>query len=77
MFMSRGFRGARTDVVTAFGPRTLKPLWEVVVPPKTIRGFPVLNHFSLTDDDRYMLLQLMSLASSIDVVDTKASGTEE
>lgn len=73
MFMSRGFRGQRTDVVTTFDSRTLTPLREVVVPPKTIRGFQDMNHFSLTDDGRFMLLQLMSPASSIGVVDLQAN----
>jgi methylamine dehydrogenase heavy chain len=73
MFMSRGLRGQRTDVVTTFDPRTLKPLREIVVPPKTIRGFQDMNHFSLTDDKRFMLLQLMSPASSIGVVDLPAN----
>ena len=73
MFMSRGFRGERTDVVTAYDPHTLSPLREVVVPPKTIRGFQDLNHFSLTDDHRFMLLQMLSPASSVGVVDVTAN----
>jgi methylamine dehydrogenase heavy chain len=73
MFMSRGLRGQRTDVVTTFDSHTLAPLREVVVPPKTIRGFQDMNHFSLTDDGRFMLLQLMSPASSIGVVDLQAN----
>lgn len=73
MFMSRGFRGTRTDVVTTFDAKSLKPLREVQVPPKTIRGFQDLNHFTLTDDKRFMLLQLVTPASSIGVVDIKAN----
>jgi methylamine dehydrogenase heavy chain len=73
MFMSRGFRGERTDVVTTFDRHTLKPIQEVVVPPKTIRGFQDLNHFTLTDDKRFMLLQFVSPASSIGVVDVIAN----
>ena len=73
MFMSRGFRGQRTDVVTTFDPHTLSPLRELVVPPKTIRGFQDMNHFALTDDNRFMLLQFASPAASIGVVDIKAN----
>lgn len=73
MFMSRGHRGERTDVVTTYDPRTLKALREVVVPPKTIKGFPDLNHYSLTDDNRFVLLQLMSPASSVGIVDIQAN----
>ena len=73
MFMSRGFRGQRTDVVTTFDPHTLNPLRELVVPPKTIRGFQDLNHFTLTDDNRFMLLQFLSPAASVGVVDIRAN----
>lgn len=73
MFMSRGFRGQRTDVVTTYDPHTLQPLREVIVPPKTVHGFPDLNHFGLTDDQRFMLLQLISPASSIGVVNLAAN----
>lgn len=71
MFMSRGFRGTRTDVVTTFDAKTLKPLREVQVPAKTIRGFQDLNHFTLTDDQKFMLLQMVTPASSVGVVDIK------
>jgi methylamine dehydrogenase heavy chain len=73
MFMSRGFRGQRTDVVTTYDPHTLNPVSEVIVPPKTIRGFQDLNHFSLTDDNRFLLLQLVSPASSVGVVDLQSN----
>lgn len=69
MYMSRGFRGERTDVVATYDAHTLEPLREVIIPPRTIHGFPDLNHASLTDDNRHMLLQLMAPASSIGVVD--------
>ena len=73
MYMSRGFRGQRTDVVTTFDSHTLNPLREVIVPSKTIRGFQDINHFGLTDDKRFMLLQFVTPASSIGVVDVKAN----
>jgi methylamine dehydrogenase heavy chain len=73
MYMSRGFRGERTDVVTTFDSRTLEPLREVIIPPKTIRGFQDINHFTLTDDNRFLLLQMLSPGSSIGVVDLKAN----
>ena len=73
MFMSRGFRGERTDVVTTFDPRTLNPVRELIVPPKTIRGFQDLNHFGLTDDNRFMLLQFLSPGSSVGIVDVPAN----
>lgn len=73
MFMSRGHRGQRTDVLTTYDPHTLKVVREVVIPPKTIRGFSDPNHSALTDDNRFVLVQLMSPASSIGVVDIRGN----
>lgn len=71
MFMSRGYRGERTDVVTTFDRRTLKPLRELIVPPKGIKGLPDPNHTALSDDDRFLYMQFFTPASSIGVVDLK------
>ncbi len=73
MYMSRGFRGERTDVVTTYDSRTLEVLREVKIPPKTIRGFQDMNHFTLTDDNRFMLVQFASPGFSVGVVDLKAN----
>lgn len=73
MFMSRGYRGDRTDVVTTFDRRTLKPLREVIVPPKSIKGLPDPNHTALSDDDRFMFMQFFTPASSVGVVDLLAN----
>ena len=69
MFMSRGFRGERTDVLTAYDRHTLNPLYEIIVPPKTIRGFQDMNHFTVTDDEAFAMLQLSSPAFSAGIVD--------
>jgi methylamine dehydrogenase heavy chain len=69
MYMSRGYRGQRTDAITAYDPHTLKPLREIVVPPKAIRGWPDPNHTALSDDDRFMWIQFFTPASSIGVSD--------
>jgi methylamine dehydrogenase heavy chain len=73
MFMSRGYRGERTDVVTTFDPHTLNPLREVVVPAKGVHGLPSENISTLTDDDRFLLMQFMTPASSVGVMDVKTN----
>lgn len=69
MYMSRGFRGDRTDVVEVIDKHTLKVEKEIPIPPKAIRGWPDPNHTSMSDDDRFMFLQFFTPASSIGVVD--------
>jgi len=72
LYMSRGFHGQRTDALEIFDADTLKILGEVVLPPKMIRGWPNLTHSAITDDDRFMLVQFYTPASSIGVVDLQA-----
>lgn len=69
MYMSRGYRGERTDAITAYDRHTLKPLREFVVPAKAIRGWPDANHTALSDDGRFMWIQFFTPASSIGVAD--------
>ncbi|HEX4241989.1 MAG TPA: amine dehydrogenase large subunit [Steroidobacteraceae bacterium] len=73
MYMSRAYRGERTDALTTYDRHTLKPLREVVVPPKGIHGWPDPNHGALSDDDRFMWMQFFTPSSSIGVVDLKAN----
>lgn len=72
IFLSRGFHGARADVVEVFDKTTLDLQGEIVVPPKMVRGWPNLNHTGLTDDDRFLLLQFLTPASSVGVVDLRS-----
>lgn len=71
MFMSRGFRGTRTDAIAAFDKHTLMPLREIVVPAKGVKGWPDPNHTALSDDDRFLFMQFLTPASSIGVADLK------
>ncbi|WP_340644805.1 amine dehydrogenase large subunit [Phenylobacterium sp.] len=72
LFMSRGFHGERVDALEIFDRKTLGRLGEVIIPPKMIRGWPNLNHSAVTDDDRFLLVQFFTPASSIGVVDLRA-----
>lgn len=73
MYMSRGFRGERTDVVTTYDKRTLEPLREVIVPSKGIHGLQDPNLSAISDDDRFLFMQFFTPASSIGVVDTQTN----
>lgn len=72
LFLSRAFHGVRTDVIEIFDRNTLGLQGEIIVPPKAIRGWPNLNHSALSDDDRFMLIQFYTPASSIGVADLES-----
>lgn len=73
MYMSRGYRGQRTDTVATYDKRTLKLLREVETPPKSIKGLPDPNHTTLSDDDRFLFMHFFTPASSVGIVDVKAN----
>jgi len=70
-YYSRGTRGERTDVVTFYDPRELKPTGEVVIPPKRFSAMPTLNQYGLTDDDRFLIIYNFTPAQSVSIVDVK------
>ena len=71
-YFSRGTRGTRTDVVTFYDPRSLKPTAEVEIPPKRVSAMPMKASATLTDDDRFLLIYNFTPAQSVTVVDAKA-----
>ncbi|ROO29351.1 amine dehydrogenase large subunit [Salinisphaera orenii] len=70
-FWSRGVRGERTDVLTAWDTRTLEPRWEVEIPEK--RANILIERYMLTvsDDDRFVYVYNFTPAPSVTVVDTE------
>ncbi len=70
-YFSRGTRGERTDVITFYDPRELKPTGEVIIPPKRFAAMPTLNYSALTDDDRFLMVYNFTPAQSISIVDLK------
>jgi methylamine dehydrogenase heavy chain len=68
-YLSRGFRGTRTDVVTTFDATTLLPTGEIEIPAKRLLGMPTSAHASLLDDERFLLAYNFSPASTVSVVD--------
>lgn len=68
-FLSRGFRGERTDVVTTYDATTLLPTGEIAIPAKRLLGMPTAAHSALLDDERFLVVYNFSPASTASVVD--------
>ena len=71
-FYSRGTRGTRTDVLTAWDSSTLSPSWEVVIPTK--RANTLTERYALTtsSDDRFVYIYNFTPSTSVTVVDSQA-----
>jgi methylamine dehydrogenase heavy chain len=72
-YYSRLNRGTRTDVVDVYDSQTLKVKTEIQIPPKHAQALPYKGTISVTPDGRFILVQNATPASSITVVDRKAS----
>ncbi|CAD5106891.1 amine dehydrogenase large subunit [Zestomonas carbonaria] len=72
LFYSRGTRGTRTDVLTAWDTSTLAPIWEVVIPNK--RSLALTQRYSLgtSGDDRFVYIYNFTPSTSVTVVDSKS-----
>jgi len=71
IYFSRGTRGERTDVITFYDPRELKPTGEVIIPPKRFTAMPTLNYSAITDDNRFLVVYNFTPAQSVSVIDLK------
>ena len=71
VYLSRGFRGTRTDVIGVFDKNTLMPLREIIIPTQIIKGWPDPTLTALSDDDAFMYVQGMAPGSSVGVADMK------
>lgn len=71
-YWSRGSRGVRTDVVTIYDPKTVRPIGEVILPNG--RMLASIKKFALrvTGDSRFALSANMTPATSVSVVDIAA-----
>jgi len=66
---SRGSRGQRTDVVTAYGARSLAPEREIPIPAKRAINVLPVGNAALSDDDRFLAVFNQTPATSLSVVD--------
>ncbi len=69
VYMSRGTRGERTDVITLYDPKTLEPIDEIIIPPKHFSGIPVVGHAAISSDDRFIAVYNFTPAQSVSIVD--------
>ena len=72
MYYSRGSRGERTEVVTTYDTKELKPVGEVIIPPKRATGIPHRAYQGISDDGRFVFVANMTPATSVSVVDVVA-----
>jgi methylamine dehydrogenase heavy chain len=70
-YHSRGVRGERTDVVTVYDARTLKPKAEIPIPPKRGEYFPGNAANALSDDGRFLAVFNITPATSLSIVDVR------
>jgi methylamine dehydrogenase heavy chain len=71
-YLSRGYRGTRTDVITLFDAKLLQPTGEIEIPAKRMLGMPTSAHTSLLDDERFLVAYNFSPASTVSIVDLEA-----
>lgn len=76
-YLSRHSRGTRTDVVTSYEFDTLSAVKEVAIPNKHSGGAPIRAYTGLTDDARFMLVNNVSPAQSVSIVNLKKSSFVE
>jgi methylamine dehydrogenase heavy chain len=72
LYYSRGVRGTRTDVLTAWNTSTLSPDWEVVIPSKRGVMLPEPHALGTSADDRFVYIYNFTPSTSVTVVDTQA-----
>ncbi len=71
-FYSRVWHGTRTDAVEILDASTLNFKGEVVIPPKRLLIVPKNNSAGITPDGRFMLVENLTPATSVSVIDLKA-----
>jgi methylamine dehydrogenase heavy chain len=69
LFLSRGTRGARTDIVTFYATKDLTPGQEIEIPPKRFSGVPFLASAPVMPGGRYGLIYNFTPAQSVTVID--------
>ncbi|XOV83787.1 MAG: amine dehydrogenase large subunit [bacterium] len=70
-YMTRMYRGTRTDVVTVRSKDTLAVTHEIEIPARSYEGMSLLHAAALTDDDRFLLGFNMTPGQSVSVVDVQ------
>ncbi|KAI2669044.1 amine dehydrogenase large subunit [Pseudomonas sp. TNT3] len=71
IFYSRGTRGTRTDVLTAWDSSTLSPAWELLIPTKRAESLTQRYGLKTSSDDRFVYVYNFTPSTSVTVVDTQ------
>ncbi|CAN7402654.1 MULTISPECIES: amine dehydrogenase large subunit [Pseudomonas] len=71
IWYSRGTRGTRTDVLTAWDSSTLSPAWEVLIPNKRAESLTQRYGLKTSGDDRFVYVYNFTPSTSVTVVDTQ------
>tara|TARA_R110002096_G_scaffold22675_31_gene72823 strand:+ start:630 stop:1769 length:1140 start_codon:yes stop_codon:yes gene_type:complete len=72
VYLSRGTRGERTDIIAIYDPLTLEAVDEIIIPPKHFSGVPMIGHSAISTDDRFIAVFNFTPAQSVSIVDAKA-----
>jgi len=70
-FYSRGTRGVRTDVLTAWDTSNLSPTWEVEIPTKRASMLTQRYAMGVSSDNRFVYIYNFTPSTSVTVVDTQ------
>ena len=65
LYYSRGTRGTRTDVLTAWDTSTLSPSWEVVIPSKRSESLTQRYGLAVSGDDRFAYVYNFTPSTSV------------
>ena len=68
-FRSRNTRGERTDVLTVFDSRDLKPVEEIIIPPRKASMLSSTGAAALSDDGRFLAIFDLTPATSVSILD--------
>ncbi|MDF3203196.1 amine dehydrogenase large subunit [Pseudomonas sp. 1912-s] len=72
IYYSRGTRGDRTDVLTAWDSSSLSPSWEVLIPNKRAESLTQRYGLKTSGDDRFVYVYNFTPSTSVTVVDTQS-----
>jgi methylamine dehydrogenase heavy chain len=70
-FYSRVWHGTRTDAIEIFDAHSLAFKGEIKIPPKRLLIVPKDNSAAVTSDGRFLLVQNLTPATSVSVVDLR------
>ena len=71
VYLSRGTRGDRTDIIAIYDAKTLEPIDEIIIPAKHFSGVAVIGHAAISTDDQFIAIYNFTPAQSVSIVDAK------